>query len=132
MFSGDHVMGWSTTIVSPPDGDMAAYMASLDKLIARDDSIYYPAHGLPIEEPRNHVRGLILHRRHREAQILTALESGELAIPSLVASLYVDVDPHLHPAAERSVLAHLLDLEARERVQRRGDIWSIVQPSQSA
>jgi glyoxylase-like metal-dependent hydrolase (beta-lactamase superfamily II) len=132
LFSGDHVMGWSTSIVSPPDGDMTAYLKSLDKLLERDDELYYPAHGLPIIEPRKHVRGLILHRRHRESQILARLEQGKWIISDLVAAIYVDVDPRLHPAAERSVLAHLIDLRNRGLVAEREGEWMLAQPSQSA
>jgi glyoxylase-like metal-dependent hydrolase (beta-lactamase superfamily II) len=123
LFSGDHVMGWSTSIVSPPDGDMGAYMASLYKLLSREERIYYPAHGLSVEDPHKLVRGLILHRRQREAQILRELERGEGSIPAIVASLYAEIDPGLHPAAERSVLAHLVDLEARGLAVRNGDAW---------
>jgi glyoxylase-like metal-dependent hydrolase (beta-lactamase superfamily II) len=125
LFSGDHVMGWSTTVVAPPDGDMAAYMASLDKLLARPDRVYYPAHGPAIEAPREHVRRLIAHRRGREAQILDRLGAGVGAIPVMVETLYRDVDPVLHPAAGRSVLAHLIDLEARGRVRRDGEAWRL-------
>lgn len=123
LFSGDHVMGWSSSIVSPPDGDMAAYMASLERLLARDDRIYYPTHGPAIVDPKAHVRALIAHRRAREAQILDALAGGEGRIVEMVPKLYRDVDLSLHPAAARSVLAHLLDLEARGRVVRVGDDW---------
>jgi glyoxylase-like metal-dependent hydrolase (beta-lactamase superfamily II) len=123
LFSGDHVMGWSTTIVSPPDGDMAAYMASLDKLLTREEAVYYPAHGPAVEEPRKLVRGLLLHRRQREAQIMAQLAGGRRRISDMVADMYRDIDPALHPAAARSVLAHLLDLEARARVRRDGDEW---------
>ena len=123
LFTGDHVMGWSTTVVSPPDGDMAAYMASLDLLMQRDDAIYYPAHGDPIEQPQRFVRGLAGHRKHREGQILRLLDEGERVIPNLVEKMYVGVDPKLHPAAGRSVLAHLIDLEARGVVVRLGDDW---------
>ena len=125
LFSGDHVMGWSTTIVSPPDGDMAAYMASLDKLLARDDSVYYPTHGPAITDPNGHVRALIAHRRGREAQILAQIEAGQGDIAAMVPTLYADTDPQLFPAAARSVLAHLIDLESRGRVRRDGDIWSL-------
>lgn len=125
LFSGDHVMGWSTTIVSPPDGNMAAYMASLDKLMARDDAIYFPAHGPAIENPRRLVRGLIGHRKQREGQILRRLRAGEGEIGSMVAAMYKGIDPGLHPAAARSVLAHLLDLEARGLAVRDGEHWSI-------
>ena len=125
LFSGDHVMGWSTTIVSPPDGDMAAYMASLAKLQGRDDAVYYPAHGPAIDKPHKLVRGLILHRRQRENQILAELEKGEGRIPAMVARMYSGIDPGLHPAAARSVLAHLLDLEARGVAARNGDAWRL-------
>lgn len=123
LFSGDHVMGWSTTIVSPPDGDMAAYMASLAKLKARDDAIYYPAHGPAVDKPQKLVRGLLLHRRQREAQILAELGRGEAEIPAMVARMYKGIDPRLLPAAARSVLAHLIDLEARGLAKRRGEAW---------
>ncbi|MFC7499589.1 MBL fold metallo-hydrolase [Enterovirga sp. GCM10030262] len=123
LFTGDHVMGWSTTIVSPPDGDMAAYMASLAKLLAREDAVYYPAHGPAVENPQRLVRGLIGHRRQREGQILRHLQAGEGQIPAMVAAMYKGVDPGLHPAAARSVLAHLIDLEARGMVSEEGPAW---------
>ncbi len=123
LFTGDHVMGWSTTVVSPPDGDMSAYMASLARLQMRDDAIYYPAHGPAVEKPQRLLRGLLLHRRHREAQILGELKTGEGRIPALVARMYREIDPQLRPAAGRSVLAHLLDLEARGAVRRDGEDW---------
>jgi glyoxylase-like metal-dependent hydrolase (beta-lactamase superfamily II) len=125
LFSGDHVMGWSTTIVSPPDGDMAAYMASLELLLSRDDQVYYPTHGPAITDPHDHVRRLIAHRRGREAQILDQLQQGEGSIEQMVPNLYTDTDPALFPAAARSVLAHLLDLEARGRVRSDGERWSL-------
>ena len=125
LFSGDHVMGWSTTIVSPPDGDMADYMDSLEKLQARDDRIYYPAHGPAIDRPKRLVRGMIGHRKQREGQILRRLRDGSGFIPDMVASMYKGIDPRLHGAAGRSVLAHLIDLEARGLVARRGEGWSI-------
>ena len=127
LFSGDHVMGWSTTVVSPPDGDMADYMASLDKLLARDDAVYYPTHGPAITDPKGHVRALIAHRRGREAQILAQLEAGQGDISAMVPDLYTDTDPRLFPAAARSVLAHLIDLESRGRVRRNGDNWSLAE-----
>jgi glyoxylase-like metal-dependent hydrolase (beta-lactamase superfamily II) len=125
LFSGDHVMGWSTTIVSPPDGDMSAYMASLAKLQGRDDRRYYPAHGPVVEAPQKLLRGLILHRRQREGQILAELRGGEGSIPAMVRRMYREIDPRLHPAAERSVLAHLMDLEVRGLVATDGDRWSL-------
>ena len=123
LFTGDHVMGWSTTVVSPPDGDMADYMASLEKLRGRDDAIYLPTHGAPVENPQRLVRGMILHRRQRERQILTALDDGRQDIPAMVTRMYAGVDQRLHGAAGRSVLAHLIDLEARGLVRRDGDQW---------
>jgi glyoxylase-like metal-dependent hydrolase (beta-lactamase superfamily II) len=125
LFSGDHIMGWSTTVVSPPDGDMAAYMASLDKLLGRQDRIYYPAHGDPVKEPLRFVRAVAAHRRTRERQILDLLEQESQPIPAMVAVMYRGIDPRLHGAAGRSVLAHLIDLEARDRVWRDGDKWAI-------
>jgi glyoxylase-like metal-dependent hydrolase (beta-lactamase superfamily II) len=125
LFTGDHVMGWSTTIVSPPDGDMADYMRSLELLRARDDRIYYPTHGPAIVQPRQHVQALIDHRRMREAQILERLEAGEDTIAAMVSALYTDTDPALHPAAQRSVLAHLIDLEQRARVAFDGEKWKL-------
>ena len=110
LFTGDHVMGWSTTVVSPPDGDMTAYLASLEKLIARDDAVYYPAHGEPIPQPRRLVRGTLGHRKMREGQILRYLErNGPATIPVLVGAMYAAIDPRLHGAAGRSILAHLID-----------------------
>ncbi len=123
LFTGDHVMGWSTTIVSPPDGDMADYMRSLDLLLTRDDRLYYPTHGPAIETPRAHVQALIQHRRMREAQILEQIKAGERTIPAMVDALYREVDPALHPAAQRSVLAHLIDLQRRGRVAYDGEKW---------
>ena len=125
LFSGDHIMGWSTTVVSPPDGDMAAYMASLEKLLGRPDRVYYPAHGDPVREPQRFVRAVAAHRRARERQILDLLELEAQPVPAMVASMYRGIDPRLHGAAGRSVLAHLIDLEARDRVWRDGDKWAI-------
>ncbi|MBN8831200.1 MAG: MBL fold metallo-hydrolase [Sphingomonadales bacterium] len=124
LFSGDHVMGWSTSVVSPPDGDMTDYLASLERLIGRADSIYYPAHGDPIPEPRRFVRHMLGHRRMREGQILRLLDrNGALAIDDMVTAMYVGLDPRLIGAAGRSVLAHLIDLEGRGLVQRVGESW---------
>jgi glyoxylase-like metal-dependent hydrolase (beta-lactamase superfamily II) len=126
LFSGDHVMGWSTTVVAPPDGDMASYMASLDRLMGRDqDRIYYPAHGEPIERPHRFVRGLIGHRKQREGQILRLLKADVGAVPDMVARMYVGLDPRLNGAAGRSVLAHLIDLRDRGLVIEEGDAWKM-------
>ena len=122
VFSGDHVMGWSTSIVSPPDGDMGAYMASLDKLIPRGEPIYYPGHGDPVERPQRLVRHMLAHRRQREAQVLRRLhDAGEQALATLTAPLYVGLDPRLLPAAERTVLAHLIELQRRELAIDKGE-----------
>ena len=151
LFSGDHVMGWSTTVVAPPDGDMADYMASLEKLYSREDRIFYPAHGPAVERPKQLLRGMIGHRRQRERQILKLLENAfngarkplavasaenagdhevspsmGLTIGELVRSMYKGVGKHLWPAAGQSVKAHLLDLERRGRVARSEDRWTIL------
>jgi glyoxylase-like metal-dependent hydrolase (beta-lactamase superfamily II) len=116
LFTGDHVMGWSTTVVTPPDGDMRAYMASLRKLLARDDASLWPTHGAPIRDPKPFISAYIDHRLEREAQILSCIREGVSAIPDMVARMYVDVDKRLHPAAARSVLAHLIQLTEEDRV----------------
>jgi glyoxylase-like metal-dependent hydrolase (beta-lactamase superfamily II) len=123
LFSGDHVMGWSTTVVVPPDGDMAAYMASLDKLRQRDDRVYYPAHGAPVTNPKQYVRGLFGHRLQREKQILQLVGEQPRPIPDIVASAYPGLDPRLVTAAGGSVYAHLLDLERRGLVQQDEESW---------
>jgi len=126
LFTGDHVMKWSTSVVSPPDGDMSAYMASLQKLYAREDRIYYPAHGPAVENPRQLVRGMIGHRRQRERQILKLLEAGDGHIPDMVAAMYKGLDPRLTGAAGRSVLAHLVDLQNQGRATVAEGHWSFV------
>ncbi len=110
LFPGDHVMGWSTTVVSPPDGDMHAYMGSLEKLLGRSEGIYYPTHGAPITDPPPYVAALLAHRHEREEQIVACLADGIARIPDMVARMYADVDPGLHRAAGRSVLAHLIHM----------------------
>ncbi len=124
LFTGDHVMAWSTTVVVPPDGDMAEYMRSLEKLRQRDDRIYYPAHGAPVTNPQQYVRSLIGHRMQRERQILRLVTEQARPIPDIVASAYPGLDPRLVPAAGGSVLAHLLDLERRGLVERDGEQWT--------
>ncbi|RJG45960.1 MBL fold metallo-hydrolase [Mesorhizobium sp. DCY119] len=116
LFSADHVMAWATTIVAPPDGAMTDYMASLDKLLARDDRLLLPGHGGPVTKPQPFMRGLKAHRKMRERAILERLRSGDRSIPDLVAAIYRDTDPRLHGAAGLSVLAHLEDLVARGAV----------------
>ncbi len=124
LLTGDHVMAWSTTVVVPPDGDMAAYMASLHKLRERGDRIYYPAHGPPVTKPAQYLRGLIGHRLQREKQILRLVGEAPRDIPDIVANAYPGLDPRLVTAAGGSVYAHLLDLEARGLVSRSGDAWN--------
>jgi glyoxylase-like metal-dependent hydrolase (beta-lactamase superfamily II) len=113
LFSGDHVMAWSTTIVAPPDGAMGDYMASLERLLARDEQLYLPAHGGPVTDPARYVRGLRAHRKMRERAILERLQKGDRTIAGIVQNIYRDVDPNLHGAAALSVLAHLEELVAR-------------------
>ena len=128
LFTGDHVMGWSTTVVAPPDGDMADYLRSLEKLHDRDDRVYYPAHGPAVGNPRQLVRGMIGHRRQRERQILKLLGQRAQAIGELVPQMYKGVDERLWPAAGQSVKAHLIDLERRGHVARSGDAWTLLAP----
>jgi glyoxylase-like metal-dependent hydrolase (beta-lactamase superfamily II) len=124
LFSGDHVMAWSTTIVAPPDGSMADFMASLDKLAAREEVVYLPGHGGALREPGRFVRLLALHRRQREAAILKRLANGERTIPAIVEQIYKGIDPRLTGAAGLSVLAHIEDLIARGLVVVSGRIGS--------
>ena len=123
LFTGDHVMGWSTTVVFPPDGDMGAFMASLDKLRQRRDRIFFPAHGPPVTNPAQLLRGLIGHRMQRERQILKLIGKQARPIPDLVVDAYPGLDTRLLPAAAGTVLAHLLDLEARGLVVQDGETW---------
>ena len=128
LFSGDHVMGWATSVVSPPDGDMGAYMASLEKLLGRSEAVYYPGHGEPIVKPQRTVRAMAGHRRQRENQILRLLAEAPtpLPVPAMVGWMYAGLDPKLEGAAGRSVLAHLLHLETRDRVVRAdAERWAI-------
>jgi glyoxylase-like metal-dependent hydrolase (beta-lactamase superfamily II) len=125
LFTGDHVMGWSTSVVAPPDGDMADYMASLEKLYARDDRVYYPAHGPAVAKPKQLVRGMIGHRRQRERQIVKLLGEGPQRVTELVSRMYKGIDERLWPAAGQSVLAHLIELERQGRVVRRNEAWAL-------
>ena len=113
LFSGDHVMAWSTSIVAPPDGSMVAYMASIEKLRGADHRLYWPGHGGPVREPQRFLRGLVQHRRQREAAILNRLRAGDETISAMVPMIYQDLAPALHGAASLSVLAQLEDLVAR-------------------
>lgn len=123
LFTGDHVMGWSTSVVVPPDGDMGDYLASLEKLLAREDRVYHSAHGAAIEKPRQLVRGMIGHRRQRENQILRLLGEQARPVSGFIPDMYKGLDERLIPAAEMSVTAHLIDLERRGLAARDGDVW---------
>lgn len=116
LFTGDHVMGWSTTVVSPPDGDMGAYYASLDKVAARGFATLWPTHGPPVRDVEPFLTAYKAHRLERERQILEQLSAGRVHIPEMVRAIYADVDPGLHPAASQSVLAHLIHLTSQGRV----------------
>ena len=120
LFPGDHVMGWSTTVVSPPDGDMQAYMRSLERLRARGEEVFWPTHGPPITEPRDFVAALLAHRHEREDQILACLAHDASTIPEMVEIMYADVGRHLHAAAARSVLSHLIHMAETGRVRCDG------------
>jgi len=119
LFSGDHVMGWSTTVVAPPDGDMAAYMNSLDRVIARGFSTLWPTHGAPVTEPGPFLAAYKAHRLAREAQIVDRLAAGDRLISEMAPILYAAVDPRLWPAASLSVWAHLIALREAGRVTAR-------------
>ena len=121
LFSGDHVMAWSTSVVAPPDGNMAAFMTSLDTLANRQDRLYLPGHGGALREPQRFVRLLSLHRRQRETAILKRLRDGVDTIPEIVEQLYKGLDPQLITAAGLSVLAHIEDLIDRDLVACDGD-----------
>lgn len=120
IFSGDHVMAWSTSIVAPPDGAMSDYMASLEKLANRKETVYLPGHGGPVQDAPRFVRGYIKHRHGREASILRRLEKGAADIPTLVHGIYIGLDSRLIGAASLSVLAHMEDLVARGLVATEG------------
>ncbi len=123
LFSGDHVMGWSTSVVIPPDGSMADYFRSLDKLIGRSERVYWPGHGDPVENPQRFVTALAGHRRQREGQIVRRLERAPAAVAEMVDEMYAGLPPALRGAARHSVLAHLIDLEGRAVVARDGERW---------
>ncbi len=120
LFVGDLVMGWSTSVVAPPDGNMAEYMASLQLVRARDDHVYWPTHGAPIEAPQRLVKGYITHRKMRENAILKTLNSGPYKIIDVVLKIYQGLDPKLHGAASLSVLAHMEHLHMQEKIEFEG------------
>jgi len=130
MFSGDHVMGWSTSVISPPDGDMGDYLQSLRKLIPREELRYWPTHGPAIENPRPFVKAFINHREERESQIQACLADGLIKIPNIVERLYTNVDSRLHRAAGRSVLAHLIHMvhTSRAKCETQPDINALYHP----
>ena len=121
LFSADHVMAWSTSIVAPPDGAMSDYMASLDRLLERDDRLFLPGHGGPVIAPQAFMRGLKAHRKMRERAILERLRQGDRTIPDMVKAIYRETDPRLHGAAGLSVLAHLEDLVGRGAAVTAGE-----------
>jgi glyoxylase-like metal-dependent hydrolase (beta-lactamase superfamily II) len=120
LFTGDHVMGWSTTVITPPDGDMTDYMESLERIRGRGFATLWPTHGPPVRDVAPFLDAYIAHRREREAQVLRALADGPARIGELVPRLYADVDVRLHPAAARSMLAHMIDLTRRGLVRTDG------------
>ena len=131
LFSGDHVMGWSTSVIAPPDGSMATYLESLELLLGRDDGVYWPTHGSPIRDPHDYVRSFINHRRDRENAIVDHIGAGLTSIEALVREMYQHVSPKLYSAASHSVHAHLIFLVADGRVQasteavRLTDLYSL-------
>ena len=126
LFTGDHVMGWSTSVVIPPDGDMGDYMASLEKLMGRNDVVYHSAHGAAITKPQQLVRGMMGHRRQRENQILRLMRERARPVSAFIPDMYKGLDERLIGAAEMSVTAHLLDLEKRGLAGRKGETWSAI------
>lgn len=125
LFTGDHVMGWAASLVSPPDGDLTDFMASLDKLSARTDRIYFPGHGAPVTDPLERLNWLKRHRNARTQAILDALSDGPADVHSLTDRIYTDTDPALHPAARRNVLAHLIHLVQTGQVAPLGKLSAL-------
>jgi glyoxylase-like metal-dependent hydrolase (beta-lactamase superfamily II) len=122
VFTGDTVMGWATTQISPPDGDLGAFMASLRRLQGRAETVYYPGHGAPVADPQGMLSYQLAHRLAREGQILEALAAGPRTIPELVEAIYAGLEPAMRPAAARNVLAHLIDLTERGIVSAEGPV----------
>lgn len=125
LFSGDHVMGWSTTVVIPPDGHMGAYMASLQKLQQRSETLYHPAHGEPVADPQRLLRGMLTHRVQRERQLLRLLDEAPATLADLTARAYPALDPRLRPAAEATALAHLITLAEQGRATCVQGLWKV-------
>jgi glyoxylase-like metal-dependent hydrolase (beta-lactamase superfamily II) len=123
LFSADHVMSWSTSVVSPPGGDMRDYFSSLDLLLERDDDVYLPGHGPPLREPHSLVRGMLAHRKLREQAIVHKLAEGPADTYTIMDALYSQLNPRLRRAAERNVLAHLLKMDADGKAVREGELW---------
>jgi len=121
LFTGDHVMAWSTSVISPPDGDMRRYLQSLELLLARDDAYYWPTHGPAVLEPKRHVRAFIAHRHDREQQILRCIEGGTQLINDMVPKMYTELPEFMYPAAARSVLAAVVHLVQRGEIVADGD-----------
>ena len=120
-FSGDHIMGWSTTVITPPDGDMSDYFRSLDLIKSRGFDVLWPTHGPPVRDVGPFIDAYIAHRRAREAQVEKAVRDGYARIRDMVPVLYADVDPRLHPAAARSVFGHMIDLVRQGRLVTEGE-----------
>lgn len=119
-FSGDLVMGWASSLVSPPDGDVRRFMTSCRALAARGPRILYPGHGAPVADPQARIGWLIAHREARDAQVLEALGAGPLTARDVASRIYADLPPELLPSAERNVLAHMIDLHRRDRIAPGG------------
>jgi glyoxylase-like metal-dependent hydrolase (beta-lactamase superfamily II) len=132
VFSADHVMSWSSSIVSPPGGDMAAYVASLRLMLARDDRLYLPGHGPPLLNPKPYVEDLLNHRVKREEAILRTLRTGHLTTWDLVDRLYSKTHPWLRRAAERNVVAHLFKMQTEGLVLNEGERWWSTEASSSS
>lgn len=124
VFTGDHVMGWASSLVSPPDGDLTAFMASCERLSRRPDRIYYAGHGDPVTDPAARLSWLIAHRKSRETQILGVLDRGAATAAEICKEIYSDINPALLPAAERNVLAHLIDLTQRDLAYPHSELSS--------
>ncbi len=126
LFSGDHVMAWATSVIAPPDGDMANYFASLRKLIGREEQVYHPGHGPSRRDPQALVRGYLSHRRMREEAIRARVQQGARTVPEIVAAIYADVDPRLHAAAALSTTAHLRHLVAQGKLSHADGVYEAI------